>query len=534
MTKYVNVVRIALILVFFTVLTSSATAQEGGFGGVAVQSNYYFVDMVHGSDDNGGLTPGTAFATIKKGINTAIDGDVIRVYPGLYREEVDFRGKALTVQGVAAGAAGIPVLHNPNDFAVSFDRGEGPDSVLKNFIIKGNFMAIFIAGSSPTLSNLTIVDNMYGIEASDDSSPDISNIIFLNNIYSDMFGCQARFSRVSAVNANESQGNIDGDPLFVDPEKGDYRLLSSRGRYWPEHDIWILDRITSPCIDGGDPNAEPLDEPIPNGSRLNMGAYGNTSQASLSPTDQYLPGQASHPSPADGTVDVDTEVILSWSPGANADSHNVYFGTELDFRIGMELPEYPEWYSIRAFMDNQTSTQFDPGWLDGNTTYFWRIDEVNSNGIRTGVLWSFTTGARSGPPPKGRTCFTAETGVWVDGNLVPISKVAQGQIKCGAHNLGKVQEVQEHNGTFTCYDILLESGNSIGVAENHYFLAESGRWLSLKELKARIKLKTSKGSIGITSVTKRPNPYTGNVYNLNIAGSDQYLVGKDAVIVRDY
>jgi hypothetical protein len=522
MTKYVNVMRIALILVFFAVLTSSVTAQEGGFGGVATQPNYYFVDAVHGSDDNGGLTPGTAFATIKKGINAAIDGDVVRVYPGLYREEVDFRGKALVVQGIAVGAAGVPVLHNPNDFAVSFYSGEGPDSVLKNFVIKDNFMAIFIAGSSPTLSNLTIVDNMYGIEASDGSNPDISNIIFWNNIYSDLFGCQTRYSLVSDVITGQS--NINVDPFFVDEEGGDYRLRSNRGRYWPEHNVWVLDTLTSPCIDGGDPNVETLEEPIPNGNRINIGAYGGTAQASLSPYEPVgLPNQASNPSPADGATDVDFNVTLRWTPGENVASHDVYFGRS--------NPGQPLELSLIA---HQAMNYLDIGFLNGNTTYFWRIDEVNSNGKRVGVLWKFTTGMSTVPPPKGRTCFTADTGVWIDGNLVPISKAAQGQINCGVKSLGEIQEVQEHNGTFTCYDVLLESGNCIGVAENHYFLAESGRWLSLKQLKTGIKLKTSKGSIGVTSVTKRPVPYIGKVYNLNIAGSDRYLIGKDAVVVRDY
>jgi hypothetical protein len=526
MIKNVNVMKIAAILVFYAVLVGPATGAEGGFGGRTAPLNY-FVDAIHGSNDNEGLTPGTAFATIKRGIDTAMDGDVIRVFPGLYQEEVNFRGKALVVQGVTAGTAGVPVLHNPDDFAVSFYSGEGPDSVLKNFIIENNFMAVFIAGSSPTISNLTIVDNMYGIEVSDGSDPDISNIIFWNNIYSDMFGCQAQYSRVSDMNMDEGRGNIDGDPLFVDPENGDYRLRSKRGRYWPEHDVWVLDRATSPCIDGGDPSAEPLNEPEPNGSRINIGAYSGTSQASLSLTEENLPGQASNPSPADGAVDVDTNVVLSWNPGANAVSHNVYFGTDLDFlRFGFE--EF--WPPVR----NQTSTDFDPGRLNSNTTYFWRIDEVNSNGTRTGVLWSFTTGAGSGPPPKGRTCFVAETGVWVNGTLVPISNVAQGQINCGINSFGKVQDVQEHNGTFTCYDVLLESGNCINVAENHYFLTESGQWISLKNLKTSTRLQTPNGSIEIVSVTKRPMPYVGKVYNLKVEGSDRYLVGKDAIIVRDY
>jgi len=122
----------------------------------------------------------------------------------------------------------------------------------------------------------------------------------------------------------------------------------------------------------------------------------------------------------------------------------------------------------------------------------------------------------------------------VNGALVPISKIASGQSICGMNSLDKIQKVQEHNGTFTCYDVLFESGNCIGVAENHYFMAESGQWISLQELKAGTKLQTPKGTIGIKSVTKRPIPYSGKVYNLKVAGSDRYLVGKDAIVVRDY
>jgi hypothetical protein len=531
MVKNVNVMKIAAILVFFAVLAGAAAAEEGGTRGETAPANYYFVDAIHGNDDNEGLTPGTAFATIKRGIDTAMDGDVVRVYPGLYQEEVNFLGKAVVVQGVTAGTAGIPVLHNPNDFAVSFYGGEGPDSILKNFIIKNNFMAVFIAGSSPTISNLTIVDNLYGIEASDDSDPNISNIIFRNNIYSDLFACRARYSRIDDVGAG--QGNINDDPLFVDPENGDYHLRSNRGRYWPEHDVWVLDRVTSPCIDGGDPDAGPLNEPQPNGGRINMGAYGGTAQASLSPTEQGLPGQAYNPKPADGADHVEREVILSWTSGAYADSHDIYLGTD--------NPEHP---LELAFMGNQTTTQFDPGRLDGNTTYFWRIDEVNSNGKRTGLLWKFST--TNLPPPKGRACFVAETNVWVDGTLVSISSVAA-RSSVGRINgapvkdssmplpyLGKVEELQEHEGTFDCYDVLLKSGNRIGVAENHYFLTESGHWLAVRDLKAGMKLQTATGSIEIVSITKRPTPYAGKVYNLKVEGSDRYLAGKDAIIVRDY
>lgn len=524
MANKVNVIKIAAVLVFFAALAGSATAQEGGVvpgedDNIVLTPDTFYVDVVHGNDDNGGLTPGTAFASIQKGIYKAVDGDIILVYPGLYPEEVNFRGKALVVQGVTAGTTGVPVLHNPDDFAVSFYNGEGPDSILRNFVIQNNFMAIFIAGSSPTISNLTIVDNMYGIEASDDSEPDISNIIFWNNIYSDLFGCQARYSRID--DASAGQGNIEDDPLFVDPKSGDYRLLSNRGRYWPEHDVWVLDRLTSPCIDGGDPNAEPLDEPAPNGNRINMGAYGGTSQASLSPTDQYLPGQASNPSPANGATGVDRYAQLSWTPGLDAVGHNVYFGTE----------------NPPPHVSSQSRNLFDPGIMDRGTVYYWHVDEMDSEGnLMVGVIWRFTTnfGSAPVPPPKGRTCFVAETDVWVDGALVAISKVGTGQNICLMNNLSKIHEVQEHEGTFECHDILLQSGNRIGVAGCHYFLTGSGEWVAVQNLKTGTKLQTPKGSIAIVSVTKRLTPYMGKVYNLKVEGSDRYLVGKDAVIVRDY
>jgi hypothetical protein len=468
----------------------------------------YYVDAVNGNDNNNGLSRRTAFATIAKGIDSATNRYKVLVYPGVYREEVDFKGKAITIQGVAT-KAGIPIIENPGDFAVSFYNGEGPRSILKNFIIKNSFMAIFIAGSSPTLKNLNIIGNKYGIEAYAGSEPDISNCIFWNNSDSDLFGCEARYSFIQqdieplplrglvvywsfdennrnilqdksgnghngtiygetwtqgiagtglcfdglndyvdvpddgglsltdAVTASawiwldpdwlpeghggagaivckhndvegrgyalrvlkdrrlralleglnfDSQsklnlarwthvaftfdrsnnkvtlyinGNKEGrgtvasgltssgcelrigdqscypggtgtevfygvidevrifsralspeeiqliylsqlrsDPLFADAANGDYHLLSQRGRYWPRADVWVLDKVTSPCIDGGDPYDDTADEPMPNGGLINMGAYGGTPYASMS--EWELKGDINH----DGKVNM--------------------------------------------------------------------------------------------------------------------------------------------------------------------------------------------------------------------------------------
>ncbi len=496
-----------------------------------------YVDEVNGNDRNNGLTPRTALATIRKGIDAAADGGVVLVYPGLYLEEINFLGKTLTVQGVAVSPAGVPVIWNPDDFAVSFYNGEGPDSIMKNFIIRDSFMGVFIVDSSPTISNLTIVGNTYGIEAYADSEPDISNTILWNNTDGDLFGCRASYSCVE----RGGEGDITDDPLFVDPDNDDYHIRSERGRYWPEHDIWVLDKVTSPCVDAGDPAADISNEPMPNGGRINIGAYGGTTEASLSPSEQPSPlsAKASNPEPADESFYVGEHVTLSWTAGLKAISHDVYFSiatgsddTGIDAVANADTSD-----TTGIYRGRQTATSYTlPEDIDigsYTTSCYWRIDEVDSEGnITKGDVWTFST--TSLRPPKGRTCFTAETNVWSSSALVPISKIALGQSIRGMNSLSKIQEVQEHKGTFTCYDVLLESGNCLSVAENHYFLTKSGQWISLKNLKTAIRLQTPKGSIAIVSVTKRPMPYVGKVYNLKVEGSDRYLVGKDAIIVRDY
>jgi hypothetical protein len=141
------------------------------------------------------------------------------------------------------------------------------------------------------------------------------------------------------------QGNIDADPCFAsfdpngDPNLWDLHLKSSDGRWnhifhkidfnnngiinlidfavlggvWMEKGIfeedlnnngtvdradlelfaeyylansyedgWILDLLTSSCVDAGDPNSDWAGEPWPNGKRINMGFYGGTNQAGKS------------------------------------------------------------------------------------------------------------------------------------------------------------------------------------------------------------------------------------------------------------
>ena len=84
--------------------------------------------------------------------------------------------------------------------------------------------------------------------------------------------------------------------------------------------------------------------------------------------------------PANGAVDVTQTPVLTWSPGLGA-SHEVYFGADAG---SLELKG----------SGNLGSESYDPGQLEWNTTYYWRVDEANNantNSPWTGPLWNFTT-----------------------------------------------------------------------------------------------------------------------------------------------
>ena len=99
----------------------------------------------------------------------------------------------------------------------------------------------------------------------------------ISHSYNDVWG--NTFGRYD--NTTAGTGGISADPLFVDAANNDFRLKSTGG-HW-NGSTWVYDDVTSPCIDAGDPASDYSNEPEPNGGRINMGAYGNTGEASKSP-----------------------------------------------------------------------------------------------------------------------------------------------------------------------------------------------------------------------------------------------------------
>jgi len=100
-------------------------------------------------------------------------------------------------------------------------------------------------------------------------------------------------------------------------------------------------------------------------------------------------GAVSGPNPVDGAVDVSPTQVLTWDAGAVAASHEVYFGTDAD-AVANATKSSPEYKGPKALGEES----YDPGKLMLNTTYYWRIDEVNDNPNSpwAGKVWGFTTG----------------------------------------------------------------------------------------------------------------------------------------------
>ncbi len=102
------------------------------------------------------------------------------------------------------------------------------------------------------------------------------------------------------------------------------------------------------------------------------------------------PGAVGNPQPSNDAADAEINAVLTWTPADHAASHQVYFGTakEVVRKADTTSPEYKGSKALGA-------ESYDPGVLEPQTTYYWRVDEVNDlhpSSPWKGPLWSFTTG----------------------------------------------------------------------------------------------------------------------------------------------
>ena len=269
--------------------------------------------------------------------------------------------------GMVNAAFSSPTLTNVTFSANQSDLGGGgiynlaSSPTLTHVTFTGN-QAMSGAGmdnsqSSPTLTHVTLAGNRAAHSGGAMLNRDTSAVTLVNSILwanEAWTGPEIRNDGTSSATVTYSDiqggypgtGNLDADPLFADPGhwddngtlgdpsddtwvQGDYHLQSPAGRWDPATQQWVTtDTETSPCIDAGDPTSPVGDEPLPNGGRINQGAYGGTTQASKAAG----PPSIAH-SPASLAPECDEgqgppgETIQVWNAG----------GETLDYSIGDDV-----------------------------------------------------------------------------------------------------------------------------------------------------------------------------------------------------
>lgn len=120
--------------------------------------------------DPPGRDPYFHHQSIQQAINYAVNGDVVIVTPGVYRENIDFIGKAITVKSLMGPEV---TLINGKDFksVVTFQQGETVYSKLEGFTIYNGAGTYLMAG----------LCRGGGVLCMNGSSPDITGNIIEHN-----------------------------------------------------------------------------------------------------------------------------------------------------------------------------------------------------------------------------------------------------------------------------------------------------------------------------------------------------------------
>jgi subtilisin family serine protease len=238
--------------------------------------------------------------------------------------------------------------------------------------------------SSPSIAvtNCTFVENIAdgggGIYALY-SSATVTNCILWDNSPEQIVNYGSASVTYSDIEGGwEGAGNIDEDPML---ESDGYHLT-----------------LCSPCIDAGT-NTPPGGLPaadIDGEERIMNGRCVGEDVVDMGADEYYLEDcnillYAHCPRPSCGAADVPVDVVLSWRPGIDANTHDVYFGTD---KIKVTDANRDNQLGVLVSYDQNDNT-YDPcGLLDLDRTYYWRIDEVNDACepyLWEGDVWHFRT-----------------------------------------------------------------------------------------------------------------------------------------------
>ena len=239
--------------------------------------------------------------------NHTITNNIVEYNQSGFNLGYGWGGGMLTV-GVAALSGNIFRFNHAPTLGGAVFVDEGATAVLQNELIYGNSTeeddkggaGIYVDGgagpSHADIINCTVADNTApgslggnGVFVEGESSASVLNSIMWNNGGDDFFVSVDSTISVNYCISNESitgTGNMNDNPLFADALCEDYHLQSAAGRWDPSSGggagTWVLDSVNSPGLDAGNPSSDYSHEPDPNGSRVNIGVYGDTEYASKS------------------------------------------------------------------------------------------------------------------------------------------------------------------------------------------------------------------------------------------------------------
>jgi len=182
---------------------------------------------------------GGAYTSIQAAIDEAVSGeDQIEVAPGTYNEAINFNGKAIRLYSSGGPGATTIDATGWDASVVTCNSGEGADTMLEGFTIKGgvtvdNGGGMYNNGSSPTVKNCIFTSNiasrgggMYNVNS---SSPTVTNCTFSNNSASIHHGggmsnyyesdptvTNCTFSNNSSVTNGGGMYNKESNPTVTD------------------------------------------------------------------------------------------------------------------------------------------------------------------------------------------------------------------------------------------------------------------------------------------------------------------------------
>jgi hypothetical protein len=111
---------------------------------------------------------------------------------------------------------------------------------------------------------------------------------------------------------------------------------------------------------------------------------------------RIAPSTAYDPNPADGAGSVALNATLKWTGGYGSKLHTVYFGDKFDDVNNAST----------GVMSG--STTYNPGALQRQKVYYWRVDEFDGAATHRGQVWSFATLGAVGNPYPSNGASSAE------------------------------------------------------------------------------------------------------------------------------